>query len=60
MNTVLHTISSGEFGHNVSSAKQLARQGPVFITNRGKPAVVLMSIDAFREFGGTQKSTSLL
>jgi prevent-host-death family protein len=45
----VHTISSSEFGHNVSRAKQLAAQGPVFITNRGERAFVLMSISDYHE-----------
>ena len=37
---MIHTVTSREFSHNVSSAKNLAREGPVFITDRGEPAFV--------------------
>ncbi|MCF9010316.1 type II toxin-antitoxin system Phd/YefM family antitoxin, partial [Pseudomonas carnis] len=34
------TISSREFNQDTSGAKKAARKGPVFITDRGKPAHV--------------------
>jgi len=36
-------ISSREFEQNVLRAKKAANSGPVFITNRGNPAHVLLS-----------------
>lgn len=42
------TISSREFNQDVASAKRAARDGPVFITDRGKPAHVLMSVEEYR------------
>ncbi len=56
----IHTLSSREFGHNVSSAKNLARQGPVFITDRGDPAFVLMSIGEYRKLTVGERELSLL
>ncbi|MDR2214993.1 MAG: type II toxin-antitoxin system Phd/YefM family antitoxin [Nevskiaceae bacterium] len=51
------TIPSREFVHNVSAAKRLAADsGPVFITDRGQPAFVLLSIDDYRRLSGTGKS----
>lgn len=41
------TISSREFNQEVSRAKKAAQRGPVIITDRGKPAHVLLS---FREY----------
>jgi prevent-host-death family protein len=38
------TMSSREFNQDTSRAKKAAAQGPVFITDRGKPAHVLLSI----------------
>ena len=38
------TISSREFNQDVSKAKRAASSGPVFITDRGHPAHVLLSI----------------
>jgi prevent-host-death family protein len=37
------TISSREFNQRASEAKRAASNGPVFITDRGRPAHVLMS-----------------
>ena len=55
-----HTVTSREFGHNVSAAKHQAEHGPVFITNRGTPEFVLLHIDAYRALGGRGQETSLL
>lgn len=38
------TISAREFNRDVSAAKRAALDGPVVITDRGKPAFVLLSI----------------
>jgi prevent-host-death family protein len=37
------TLSSREFNQGASEAKRAANHGPVFITDRGKPAHVLLS-----------------
>lgn len=37
------TLSSREFNQGVSEAKRAASKGPVFITDRGQPAHVLLS-----------------
>jgi PHD/YefM family antitoxin component YafN of YafNO toxin-antitoxin module len=42
------TISSREFNRDRGSAKRAAESGPVFITDRGKPAHVLLSIAEYR------------
>lgn len=46
------TISSREFNQDTSGAKKAARQGPVFITDRGKPAHVLLSIGDYQKLTG--------
>lgn len=46
---VMHSISSREFNHDVSKAKRAAEQGPVFITDRGTPAHVLLTIEAYQK-----------
>ena len=46
------TVSSRDFNHNTSSAKKAARQGPVIITDRGKPAHVLLSIEQYQKLTG--------
>lgn len=42
------TISSRELNQDVTRAKQAAKSGPVIITNRGKPAHVLLSIEEYQ------------
>lgn len=48
------TLSSREFNQHASDAKKAARKGPVFITVRGKPAHVLLSIEDYRKLVGGQ------
>ncbi|WP_433741347.1 type II toxin-antitoxin system Phd/YefM family antitoxin [Pseudomonas putida] len=43
------TISSGEFNQNTSGAKEATLQGPVFITDRGKPVHVLLNIEDYQK-----------
>ncbi len=52
------TMSSREFNQDTSRAKKAASEGPVFITDRGRPAHVLMSIEAYNKLTG--KGVSLL
>ena len=48
------TLTSREFNQDTSRAKKAAQRGPVFITDRGRPAHVLLSIEAYRRLtGGT-------
>ena len=42
------SFTSREFNQNSSGAKKAARLGPVFITDRGKPAHVLLSIQEYQ------------
>lgn len=46
------TISSREFNQDASGAKKAARNGPVFITDRGRPAHVLLTIDEYQKLAG--------
>ena len=50
------TINSRTFNQDASGAKRAALEGPVFITDRGKPAHVLLSIEAYRRLAGPQES----
>jgi prevent-host-death family protein len=50
------TITSREFNQDTSGAKKAARRGPVFITDRGKPAHVLLTIEDFRRLAGSKMS----
>lgn len=45
-------VSSRDFNQDVSQAKRAARIEPLFITDRGRPTHVLMSIEAFRQMSG--------
>jgi prevent-host-death family protein len=48
----MKVISSRDLNQDVSSAKRAARLEPVFVTDRGKPTHVLMSIETFRQLTG--------
>jgi prevent-host-death family protein len=55
------TLSSREFNQGTSEAKRAAQDGPVFITDRGRPAHVLMSIELYQRLTGSrQKIADLL
>ena len=43
------TMSSRDFNQNSSAAKKAAEFGPVIITDRGKPAHVLLSFDQYEK-----------
>ncbi|MGA3159290.1 MAG: type II toxin-antitoxin system Phd/YefM family antitoxin [Steroidobacteraceae bacterium] len=50
------TLSSREFNQDTSRAKKAASEGPVFITDRGKPAHVLLSIEDYQRLTGKYRS----
>jgi prevent-host-death family protein len=50
------TLTSREFNQDTSGAKKAARRGPVFITDRGRPAHVLMTIEDYRRLTGNKMS----
>ena len=50
------TFTSREFNQYVSEAKKAADRGPVFITDRGTPAHVLLNIDEYRKLAGGQRT----
>lgn len=55
------TVSSREFNQAVSEAKRAANDGPVFITDRGQPAHVLMSMALYQRLTRSrQKIADLL
>jgi PHD/YefM family antitoxin component YafN of YafNO toxin-antitoxin module len=55
----LQTYSSRDFTRDVSAAKRAAEKGPVFITDRGRPAYALLRIDDYYKLQG-QPTESLL
>jgi len=48
-------ISSREFNQDTSSAKRAAEQGPVYITDRGRPAHVLLTFEAYEALLGRHR-----
>lgn len=46
------TLSSREFNQDARKAKMAARNGPVFITDRGRQAYVLLNIEEYRKLTG--------
>ena len=55
------TLTSREFNQDMGKAKKIAKRGPVFITDRGHPAHVLLSIEEYRRLIGTgEKIADLL
>lgn len=52
------TLSSREFNQDTSRAKKAAENGPVFITDRGRPAHVLLTVKEYQRLSGT--STSII
>ncbi len=49
------TISSREFNQHISEAKKAANKGPVIITDRGRPAHVLLSIKEYKQLAGSKE-----
>lgn len=52
----LTTFSSREFNQDASKAKKAAKSGPVVITDRGRPAHVLLTYEDYKRlsFGRTR------
>lgn len=53
-------LSSREFNQDTSGAKKAAENGPVYITDRGRPAHVLLTFDAYEELVGPHRALDLL
>lgn len=52
----MRVVTSREFNQDVSRAKRFAREAPVFVTDRGRPTHVLLSIEAYRQLSGERQS----
>lgn len=50
------TLSSREFNQDTGRAKKAAQRGPVFITDRGRPAHVLLSIEDYQKLAGSSRT----
>jgi len=49
-------VSSRQFNQDTSMAKRAAKRGPVFITDRGRPSHVLLTVEEYQRITGGQKS----
>jgi prevent-host-death family protein len=54
------TISSREFNQNASAAKRAAAHGPVYITDRGRPAHVLLAYEDYERLLGADDALERL
>lgn len=52
----IKTFSSRELNQDIGRAKKAAKRGPVFITDRGKPAHVLMSYEDYQKLSGKRRN----
>lgn len=50
------TLSSREFNQDTGRAKNAAKEGPVIITDRGRPAHVLLTYEQYQQLAGTSDS----
>jgi prevent-host-death family protein len=58
---MITNLTSREFNQDASGAKKAANNGPVIITDRGRPAHVLLSIEEYQRLtGNIQNIVSLL
>ena len=48
-------LSSRDFNQDTSRAKRAAKRGPVFITNRGRPSHVLLTVEEYERITEGQK-----
>ena len=50
------TLSSRELNQEVTRAKKAAKNGPVIITDRGKPAHVLLRFEDYQRLTGQRRN----
>ena len=50
------TLSSRELNQDVTRAKKAAKNGPVIITDRGKPAHVLLRFEDYQRLTGQRRN----
>ncbi len=54
------TFTSREFNQDASRVKRAAKRGPVFITDRGRPAHVLMTVEAYDRIRADRRTLPLV
>ena len=52
---MITTLSSREFNQDTGRAKKATSSGPVIITDRGRPAHVLLSFEEYRRISGSSR-----
>lgn len=52
----MKVVTAREFNQDISKAKRFAASEPVFVTDRGRPTHVLLSIAAYRQLSGERQS----
>ena len=52
----IKALSSREFQQNANRAQRSASEGPVFITNRGRPVHVLLSYEEYQRLSGGRRN----
>jgi prevent-host-death family protein len=50
------TLSSREFNQDTARAKREAAKGPVFVTDRGRPTHVLLSVEEYERLATPRKT----
>jgi prevent-host-death family protein len=50
------TLSGRELNHDLGRAKRAAKDGPVIITDRGRPAHVLLSFEEYKRLTGKMRT----
>lgn len=53
-------MTSRAFNQDTSAAKRAAGRGPVYITDRGRPAHVLLTYEAYEQLIGTRRVLDVL
>jgi len=53
-------MTSREFNQDSSAAKRAARRGPVYVTDRGRPAHVLLTYEEYEQLIGTRRVLDVL
>ena len=53
-------MSSRDFNQDTSGAKKAAEKGPVYITDRGRPAHVLLTFDDYERLVGANRVIEVL
>lgn len=53
---MISTVTSREFNQDVSKIKRISQMGPVFITDRGRPAHVLLTMEHYQKLTETKES----